>query len=136
MARDRGRFAESRRMIIHIVRKNVDVEDRNGEILGKSSVSSRSEIIIMLTLGVPALAAGLALTAGQQREDCDLLAEKLISCSGTEPYDLAGNLMTGDRRKVICPVFKNSCLVAAAYAAGVNPDEDLSASRSRCIYFF
>ena len=79
MARDRGRFAESSRMIIHIVRKNVDVEDRNCEILGKSSVSSRSEIIIMLTLGVPALTAGLALTAGQQREDCDLLAEKLIS---------------------------------------------------------
>ena len=79
MARDRGRFAESRRMIIHIVRKNVDVEDRNCEILGKPAVSSRSEVIIMLTLGVPALTAGLALTAGQQRENCDLLAEELIS---------------------------------------------------------
>ena len=66
-------------MIIHIVRKNVDVEDRNGEILGKSAVSSRSEIVIVLTLGVPALTAGLALTAGQKREDRHLLAEKLIS---------------------------------------------------------
>ena len=79
MARDRGRFAQRRRMIIHIVRKNVYVEDRNGEILGKSAVSSRSEIVIMLTLGVSALTAGLALTAGQQREDRHLLAEKLIS---------------------------------------------------------
>ena len=123
-------------MIIHIVRKNVDVEDRNGEILGKSAVSSRSEIVIVLTLGVPALTAGLALTAGQQREDCDLLAEKFISLSGSEPYDLAGDLMTGDRGKMISSVFENSCLVAAADAAGVNPDEDLSASRNRCIYFF
>ena len=51
MERDCCRLAHCCRAIIKFIRNDIYVEDRNTDVLGKSSVTSRSVVAVMLALG-------------------------------------------------------------------------------------